>query len=61
MTFAQKLRQSRDRLGMTQKEFAEMLGVSKSSVEKWEAKGRQPLPVMQEGIFARIAKHESAR
>lgn len=61
MTFAQKLRTARDRLGMTQKEFAALIGVSKSSVEKWEAGGREPLAVMQEGIFARIAKHESAR
>ena len=35
-TTAEEIKNVRKKLGLTQKEFAELLGSSKSTVERWE-------------------------
>ena len=37
MSFAQDIREQRDRLGYTQTEFAKLLGVTRSAVARWES------------------------
>lgn len=54
MTFAEKLKAERERLGLTQVECAEALAVSKSWVEKAERGEREPHILMQEGALARL-------
>ena len=58
MTFAQKLKNHRNRLGLTQVEAAALLEVSKRTYEYWE-KGRVPLKVTQEGVLARLTSLKS--
>jgi len=55
MTFAASLRSERKRLGLTQAQCAELLEVSKRSIEEWEA-GKLPLAIAQEGALARLKK-----
>ena len=37
MTFGEKLREARKDAGLSQEEFAEKIGVSRSAVAKWES------------------------
>jgi len=53
MTFAEKLKTHRARLGLTQPEAAALLDVSKRTYEYWEA-GKVPLAVAQEGALKRM-------
>ena len=55
MSFANQLKQERQRLSLTQAEGAAILEVSKSALEKWEA-GQAPKLLMQEGALARLAR-----
>lgn len=59
MTFATQLKFTRERLGLTQAEASELLEVSKSALEKWEAGTKVPLAIAQEGAMARLAKHKT--
>ena len=54
MTFAEKLKAERERLGITQAQAASLLSVSKSVLAKWEIADRTPLPITQEGALARL-------
>lgn len=55
MTFAEELKAERERLGLTQAKTAELLDVSKRSVEQWEA-GAEPLAITREGALARLRR-----
>jgi DNA-binding transcriptional regulator YiaG len=44
-TFAKEIKAERKRLGLTPTEVGNVLGVSKSIVEKWEAEDRTPKPL----------------
>lgn len=57
MTFAEKLKAERLRLGLTQAECAELLEISKRALEEWESGNRVPLVVAQEGALARLERH----
>ena len=54
MTFSEHLKQSRARLGYTQKAFSKLLGVPDRTLWDWEHGVTTPLPVTQEGTHARI-------
>ena len=54
MSFATKLKSERERLGLSQAEAARWLECGKRTLEHWEAGDRVPLPVTQEGVFARL-------
>ena len=56
MSFADQLKQERERLGITQAQAADLLYVSKSVIEKWEAGTRTPLAITQEGAWERLRK-----
>jgi DNA-binding XRE family transcriptional regulator len=55
MTFPEKLKTHRERLGLTQAELASFLDVSPRAVWQWE-KGKVPHVLTQEGALARLAK-----
>lgn len=54
MTFADKLKSERKRLGLTQGQLAELLDVSLRAVGKWE-QGQEPIALTQEGALNRLA------
>lgn len=54
MTFAEKLRSERQRLGLSQVELAGVLGVSFEAVSKWERGLTTPAQIAQEGALARL-------
>jgi DNA-binding XRE family transcriptional regulator len=56
MTFPEKLRHHRARLGITQSKLAEILGVSFGAVSKWERGLNLPAEIAQEGAVARLEK-----
>ena len=58
MSFAQQIKSVRERLGFTQAKASDVLEVSKSALEKWEAGTKVPLAITQEGAMARLAKHK---
>lgn len=60
MTFAASLRSERIRIGYTQAQCAELLEVSKRSIEEWEA-GKLPLAITAEGGLARLKKKRTPR
>jgi putative transcriptional regulator len=49
--FAALVRQLRDRLGLTQEQFAQELGVSFSTVNVWENGKRAPLPFLRRRVL----------
>jgi transcriptional regulator with XRE-family HTH domain len=53
-TFAKRLRKERERLGMTQMQLKELLGVSFEAVSKWERGISVPSEITQEGALARL-------
>ena len=61
MTFSEQLKSERQRTGLLQSEAAELLGVSKSAIEKWEAGTKTPAPVTQEGVLGRLKRVRSKR
>ena len=54
MSFADQLKQERERLGITQPQAAALLCVSKSVLAKWETVDRTPMAITQEGALARL-------
>lgn len=54
MTFADKLKRERKRLGLNQTEAATALGVSFEAVSKWERGLSTPAAITQEGALARL-------
>lgn len=54
MSFAQKLKTTREGLGLTQAEAAPLLDVSPSWIDKAERTQRTPHVLMQEGALARL-------
>jgi len=54
MSFADQLKQERERLGLTQAQAASLLSVSKSVLAKWEIDDRTPLSITQEGALSRL-------
>lgn len=56
MTFAEHLKNERQRLGLTQADLADLLDVTKSAVEKWEYGVQEPAAIAQEGALARLRK-----
>lgn len=54
MSFAEKLKTTRESLGLSQAEAAAFLECGKRTLEHWEAGDRVPLAITQEGAFARL-------
>lgn len=53
MGFAEKLKEARSKKGVSQEELAEMVGVSRQSVSKWESKECYPkLETLMEVVSA---------
>ena len=61
MSFADQLKQERERLGITQAQAASLLGVSKSVLAKWEIADRTPLELTQEGALQRLRATKTPR
>ncbi len=57
MSFGEKLKSERERLGLTQAEAAALLEVSKSALEKWEAGIKTPKLITQEGALERLKRY----
>lgn len=55
MSFAEKLKAARERLGLTQAGAARLLDVSFEAVSKWERALSTPAAITQEGALARLA------
>lgn len=61
MTFAEEIKTAREERDMTQDAFAELLGVSKRVLCKWEAgEGDEPAAIKMEGVRA-ILRGESEK
>ena len=61
MTFAEKLKKERDRLGLTQPEFQALFSKDKKPPSQrvlwnWENGTVEPFEVTQEGVLARLRK-----
>jgi transcriptional regulator with XRE-family HTH domain len=56
MSFADRIKRERERIGCTQAEAASLLDVSKRTLEMWERGESEPLKVTQEGTLARFKK-----
>lgn len=54
LQFAKQLRAQRARLAITQRQLAEVLGVSFEAVSKWERGASLPLAITQEGALTRL-------
>ena len=54
MTFAEHIRTARESLGMTQAQLAAALGISQSTLEKWESGIRRPRPISRWAVEARL-------
>jgi DNA-binding transcriptional regulator YiaG len=54
VSFADQIKQERERLGITQAQAASLLSVSKSVLSKWETADRTPIAITQEGVLARL-------
>ena len=59
MNFAAHLRAERLRLGLTQTDLAQILGVSLEAISKWERGLVEPAAIAQEGARARLARRSS--
>lgn len=55
MTFPELLKEARKRLNLNQPEAAGLLGVSKRTLELWEAGRTLPIELAQEGALTRMA------
>ncbi len=47
MTFSDKVKRTRELLGLTQQELADLVGVTKRAVAGWETEGALPRPATQ--------------
>lgn len=61
MTFAERLKSERKRLGITQAKLAEILEMSKRWVEETEAGRNMPPKIAQEGALKRLGKLKPAK
>jgi DNA-binding transcriptional regulator YiaG len=52
--FSAQIKSERKRLGLTPAEVGNVLGVSKSIVEKWEAEERTPKPLTASAALDRL-------
>ncbi len=51
---AELVRETRKRLGLTQVQFAQALGVSFQSVNRWENRKTKPLPIVLKQIESQL-------
>lgn len=58
--FAARIRAARERLGLTQKAAAARWGVSRRSLEGWEAGYKLPVPFIREHLARKLAAAEKA-
>lgn len=56
MTFAEQIKEAREKAGLTQQEAADRAGVTKSAIEKYERGVRIPHEVMQGELISRLKK-----
>ena len=61
MSFAEKLKTTRESLGLNQAEAAALLECGKRTLEHWEAGDRVPLAITQEGALARLRATKQPR
>ena len=62
MTFAEEIKTAREERDMTQDQFADMLGVSKRVLCKWEAgEGDEPAAIKMEGVRAMLRGEAAKR
>lgn len=61
MTFADQLRDERQRLGLTQAEAATLLDVARDTVAAWESQRNTPIALTQEGALARLRAAKRTR
>ena len=54
MKISEELKNARQVLGLTQKQFAKKLGVPHRSVQDWIYEKRIPKPMTQKGLILRI-------
>jgi len=57
MNYSEKIKQLRLRLMMTQQEFADMLGVSYESVNRWENEKNEPTMKIKRKIVDLLKKN----
>lgn len=55
MTFPELLKEARKRLNLNQREASGLLGVSRRTLELWEAGRTLPIELAQEGALTRMA------
>ncbi len=55
-----EIQRTRKRLGLTQRQFAHLVGVHETTVAKWEA-GMQPIRKTHATLIRLIAERETAR
>lgn len=60
MTFAEQLKKAQEDRGETQQEMADFLGISKSSLCKWQAGDGEPSQVKMDGILSRLGVEGAA-
>lgn len=56
MTFPELLKSERERLGISQKRAAAILGVADRTYWDWEAGKAEPVKILQEGAESRLKK-----
>lgn len=56
MTFAEYLRREQERLLLTQKEMADLLGIPKRTYWEYRSGATEPVGIAQEGARARLEK-----
>lgn len=61
MTFSQKLKAERERLGLTQAEADTKLKLGKGQFAAWESERNAPHEIMQTGVIERLKKLKPAR
>jgi transcriptional regulator with XRE-family HTH domain len=59
MTFSERLKSARTRLGITQSEMAALLGVSARVYWDWESGKTEPAEITQEGAMARVGNAQA--
>lgn len=59
--FAALVKRLRERMGVTQEQFAQEVGVTFSTVNQWENGRRQPQPYLQRRLLEMEASHGRGR
>lgn len=60
LDYSKLVKQLRDRMGMTQEQFAQAIGVTYSTVNQWENGHRQPQPFLKKRLLELKQQHLSA-